>query len=75
MNSTRFHRTTSKRDLEDKMLGTIENKQVKFKRINAAIPVEWFKILKSKAENNDLTLSQILRMALQSYFSNELRNG
>ena len=57
------------------MLGTVENKPAKFKRINAAIPAEWFEILKSKAENNDLTLSQIMRMALQNYFPNELRNG
>ena len=56
------------------MLGTIEKRQVKFKRINAAIPAEWYTILKSKAENNDLTLSQILRMALQNYFPNELHN-
>ena len=56
------------------MLGTIDNPKADFKRINAAIPADWFKILKSKAENNDLTLSQILRMALQNYFPNELHN-
>ena len=46
----------------------------RYTRINAAIPAEWFDLLKEKAEAHDISLSQILRHALLAYFP-ELDNG
>jgi len=40
----------------------------KIKRVTLAMPVEWVAFLKRKAERNAISMSQLVRHALQDYF-------
>ena len=53
------------------MLGKVEKD--KFVKISAVLPRSWAEFIREKAEQNDCSMTKILRMALESYFLGELK--